>query len=302
MVRPGLYVTLSASLLALAPIEAAAQQKSEIFFACLNAGNGSVRIIGATEECHSNESRVQWNVVGQTGPQGERGLQGDRGPQGATGLQGERGQQGATGVQGETGATGAAGATGATGSTGATGADGAVGPQGPSGTQGPSGSQGPSGAKGDTGEVGPTGPAGPQGAEGLQGPSGFANVFGFENSMATTSNSDPKIPGICQTAEYTAGANETAIVSVDITYFSTGASHMYMKPYYGTATGGALSPVNFYAIATVFANTFGSLHNQMTLPLTKDEKYRFFAGIKSDAMLTLSTFTCRGLVTIVKKP
>jgi hypothetical protein len=40
----------------------------------------------------------------------------------------------------------------------------------------------------------------------------------------------------------------------------------------------------------------------MAVSLTKDEKYRFFAGIRSDATLTLSTFTCRGLVTIVKKP
>lgn len=94
------------------PIAHLAASPSSVLEACINPGNGGMRLVDAGVACHANETRVQWNVTGPVGPMGP---QGPAGPQGATGL------QGATGPQGLTGATGA------------------TGPQGPEGPQGPPG-------------------------------------------------------------------------------------------------------------------------------------------------------------------
>ena len=31
--------------------------------ACINGGNGGMRLVDAAQACHNNESRVTWNVV-----------------------------------------------------------------------------------------------------------------------------------------------------------------------------------------------------------------------------------------------
>lgn len=79
--------------------------------ACINGGNGGMRLVDAAQPCHNNETRVTWNVIGPPGPAGP---------------------------------TGPTGATGPAGPTGATGATGAIGPAGPAGPTGPSGPPGPS--------------------------------------------------------------------------------------------------------------------------------------------------------------
>jgi hypothetical protein len=84
--------------------------------ACINPGNGGMRLVDSSQACHKNEIRISWNVTGPPGPVGPIG------PTGATG------------------APGATGPAGATGATGATGAAGATGPAGPAGPAGPSGS------------------------------------------------------------------------------------------------------------------------------------------------------------------
>ena len=109
---------------------ARAQSSPSVLYACLNPGNGLVRVVGDTEVCKSTETRLQWNVVGEPGPVGPAGPAGPAGPEGPRGPQGAKGETGATGATGPTGATGETGATGATGDKGATGA---TGPQGPSG-------------------------------------------------------------------------------------------------------------------------------------------------------------------------
>jgi hypothetical protein len=84
--RPPITVgcTLPAlALLALlgAPLTAEAQ----VLEACVNPGNGNMRLVGPAQTCHNNETRVQWNVQGQQGPSGPQGPQGATGPTGPAG-------------------------------------------------------------------------------------------------------------------------------------------------------------------------------------------------------------------------
>lgn len=111
--------------------------------ACVNTSSGTIKIVGATETCKNNETRLTWNTQGIQGPQG---------PQGATGPAGPTGPQGAVGLQGAKGDTGATGATGATG---------------PAGPRGETGTAGAPGTRGPKGETGATGATGTQGTPGL---------------------------------------------------------------------------------------------------------------------------------------
>lgn len=108
-------------VLLLIPIaqHAATSAPPGVLEACINPGNGGMRLVASSQACHNNETRISWNVTGPPGPVGP------------------------TGPTGATGATGPAGAAGATGPTGATGATGPAGPAGPAGPPGPSSSAGP---------------------------------------------------------------------------------------------------------------------------------------------------------------
>jgi len=50
--------------------------------ACVNNGNGILRLVDASTACHANETRVQWSVTGPAGPQGPAGPAGPPGPAG----------------------------------------------------------------------------------------------------------------------------------------------------------------------------------------------------------------------------
>ena len=104
------FAVLALAVLAV-PIVNYASGPSTVLEACINPGNGGMRLVSANTPCHNNETRVQWNV---TGPQGPQGPQGPVGPQGATGPQGP---QGSTGPQGLTGPAGPAGPVGPAGSS-----------------------------------------------------------------------------------------------------------------------------------------------------------------------------------------
>jgi hypothetical protein len=108
-----LFVFL-ALVLMMIPIVLHAANTPGVLEACVNPGNGNMRLVDSSTDCHNNETRVTWNIEGPTGPAG---------PTGATG---------ATGATGPAGPTGATGATGPAGPTGATGATGPAGPPGPS--------------------------------------------------------------------------------------------------------------------------------------------------------------------------
>jgi hypothetical protein len=74
--------------------------------ACINGGNGGMRLVDSGEACHNNETRVSWSITGPPGPTGPTG------PAGPTGATGATGPAGAAGPAGPIGATGPAGPTG----------------------------------------------------------------------------------------------------------------------------------------------------------------------------------------------
>jgi hypothetical protein len=56
--------------------------------ACVNPGNGMMRLVDSSAACHANESFVEWNITGPQGPQGPQGPAGPQGPQGPAGSSG----------------------------------------------------------------------------------------------------------------------------------------------------------------------------------------------------------------------
>jgi hypothetical protein len=74
--------------------------------ACVNPGNGNMRLVDSSTACHNNETRVTWNITGPIGPAGPAGPTGPMGPAGATGPAGPAGPTGATGATGATGSAG----------------------------------------------------------------------------------------------------------------------------------------------------------------------------------------------------
>ena len=98
-------------VLAAVPVALHAANTPLVLEACINPGNGGMRLVASDVNCHNNETRVEWNIMGPAGP---------------------------AGPPGPTGPTGATGATGPAGPTGATGATGPAGPAGPAGPPGPS--------------------------------------------------------------------------------------------------------------------------------------------------------------------
>lgn len=71
------------SLLFLFPLAALASDPA--ITACVNPGNGNLRLVDASVDCRANEVRVQWNVAGPAGPPGPAGPAGATGPQGPAG-------------------------------------------------------------------------------------------------------------------------------------------------------------------------------------------------------------------------
>jgi hypothetical protein len=68
-------------LMTTTPLGAAA----DVLSACINSGNGMMRLVTASEPCHANETRVSWNSEGPAGPPGPTGPVGPTGPTGPSG-------------------------------------------------------------------------------------------------------------------------------------------------------------------------------------------------------------------------
>lgn len=64
------------------PIAKLATSTNGTLEACINPGNGMMRLVDSDTACHNNETRVEWNIEGVQGPPG---LQGPPGPQGPPG-------------------------------------------------------------------------------------------------------------------------------------------------------------------------------------------------------------------------
>jgi hypothetical protein len=84
---------LVAVALCLVMVKRVAASPSGVLDACINPGNGMMRLVDTNTACHNNETRVEWNVVG---PQGPPGPQGDPGPKGDPGQQGPPGPAGSS--------------------------------------------------------------------------------------------------------------------------------------------------------------------------------------------------------------
>src|SRR5882724_3334686 len=102
-------LTAVALLVLTVPILTLATSSPSLLEACINPGNGGMRLVDSSTACHNNETRVSWNITGPAGPPG---------PTGAPGATGATGPAGAAGAPGATGPAGPAGPTGATGATG----------------------------------------------------------------------------------------------------------------------------------------------------------------------------------------
>jgi len=63
----------TATLALLVLVLFAAIANATVFEACVNAGNGNMRLVDASTPCHANETRVQWNQQGLQGPPGPAG-------------------------------------------------------------------------------------------------------------------------------------------------------------------------------------------------------------------------------------
>ena len=69
----------------LVPIAMRAASSPDTLEACINPGNGMMRLVDSSTPCHNNESRVSWNIIGPTGPPGPTGATGATGPAGPAG-------------------------------------------------------------------------------------------------------------------------------------------------------------------------------------------------------------------------
>jgi hypothetical protein len=156
--------------------------------ACAGNGNGSLRAVGAGDDCRKGERSLSWNVAGRAGTDGTDGSPGPAGPQGPAGAAGSQGPAGAAGSQGPAGAAGSQGPAGAAGSQGPAGAAGSQGPAGAAGSQGPAGAAGSQGPAGAAGSQGPAGPAGAQGPSGATGPQAPAAALGLAYASLTFAN------------------------------------------------------------------------------------------------------------------
>jgi hypothetical protein len=67
-----LLIVLAAVLLVV-PIALRAANTTAVLEACVNPGNGNMRLVDASTECHANETRVEWNSEGPPGPPGPPG-------------------------------------------------------------------------------------------------------------------------------------------------------------------------------------------------------------------------------------
>ena len=64
----------------LVPIAMRAASTPGVLEACINPGNGGMRLVDSSTPCHNNEDRVSWNITGPAGPPGPTGPAGPTGP------------------------------------------------------------------------------------------------------------------------------------------------------------------------------------------------------------------------------
>jgi len=123
---------------------------------CYKKGNGRLRVVESSANCHRSEVAISWSEKGQKGDPGAAGAPGSPGTSGTSGVNGKDGLPGKDGVDGK---------------------DGQPGKDGTDGTNGVDGKDGPPGLQG---------PPGPSGADPIA--DAFVNQFGTNTGNATAAN------------------------------------------------------------------------------------------------------------------
>ena len=90
-------IALIALFVLIVPVAKLATMTPGVLEACINGGNGGMRLVDSSTQCHDNETRVSWNITGPAGPPGPAGPAGPAGPTGATGATGPAGPPGPPG-------------------------------------------------------------------------------------------------------------------------------------------------------------------------------------------------------------
>src|SRR5215469_7581113 len=68
-------MTIVAVVLLIVLVPSVSAGGSGVLDACVNGGNGMMRLVDSSATCHANESFVEWNIQGPQGPQGPAGPQ-----------------------------------------------------------------------------------------------------------------------------------------------------------------------------------------------------------------------------------
>ena len=112
----------------------------------------------------------------------------------------------------------------------------------------------------------------------------------------------PFTPAGCETSAHTAGPNEVAMISIDVTVLSPDRFlHTNVAPFYtqGTQT---LYPIQAYALQSIPVGNSGTIHHQAVVNLVEGATYRFKTDVRSPGGAYLaSAVDCRGMVTIARK-
>src|SRR5262249_46826128 len=78
-------MTIVAVVLLIVLVPSVSAGGSGVLDACVNGGNGMMRLVGSGAAWHANEGFWERNIQGPQGPQGPAGPQGPQGPQGPPG-------------------------------------------------------------------------------------------------------------------------------------------------------------------------------------------------------------------------
>ena len=128
-------------------------------------------------------------------------------------------------------------------------------------------------------------------------------VLTYERRNLPVTISGPATPAGCETGTHTAGANEIAILSGNVTLFNASMTGtVFYAPIYTVNGGGTTYAVSFFSIQTVPATMSATVHGQAAIALTEGAIYRFRTEVRSlGAAFTVGELVCRGLVTIAKQ-
>ena len=177
---------------------------------------------------------------------------------------------------------------------------------GPAGPQGPPGSAGPAGRPGEQGPQGVQGVQGLQGEQGVQGPAGVVLATNLEavwSPLTLPGNNGSTIltPAACQTAPYTAGAGQVAMVNMSATATPSNpaADVLYVNVMLST-NGGPWLIQSVVDQAESMSDGTANASTQDRIALVQGTSYRFGVGVSSNSSVAISTGYCTALVAIYK--